>query len=107
MTDLEWFELQTIEAAGVKHHLSRFQLEALKYGEELEVVRERENDFDANAVMLRTAGGAKVGYVPATQAPMFARLIDNGHPLRAEVDYVRSDKMGLGVTLWMKKAGRR
>jgi hypothetical protein len=55
----------------------------LNAGDPLELRREPENEHDPNATLFLFKGDQRVGYVPRQYAPMVARLLDAGTPLRA------------------------
>jgi hypothetical protein len=57
----------------------------LKAGDELRLVREPENRIDGNAIRVETSEGAKIGYVPRKDNPVFARLMDAGKCLFARL----------------------
>ena len=46
--------------------------------ERLEFFREPENTFDPQAIVIKTANGQKLGYVPQKDNLIFARLMDAG-----------------------------
>ncbi len=53
--------------AGLKHHLSRRQYEALKPGEALMLKAEPDNKYDKHAIAIYK-GGDKIGFIPAQEA---------------------------------------
>jgi hypothetical protein len=50
----------------------------LHIDDRLEFFREPENEYDELAIVIRNAGGAKLGYVPRSDNPIVARLMDAG-----------------------------
>lgn len=57
----------------------------LEEGDPLELLREPDNEFDRYAILVRTASGQKIGYVPRYDNLVFARLMDAGKYLFARV----------------------
>jgi hypothetical protein len=65
--------------AGTQFIQGIFELEPnLKEGDKLDFFREPENPHDANAIVIKTTGGVKIGYVPKRDNPVFSRLMDAG-----------------------------
>ncbi|MET0412467.1 MAG: HIRAN domain-containing protein [Polyangiaceae bacterium] len=67
--------------AGEEHYPGSSIVEV---GEELQLVREPTNDYDANAVMVQKSDGTKLGYVPRQYSELVARLVGQGlalHPV--------------------------
>ena len=86
----EIFLLQT-HIAGTSHVKNIKKLaEALQPGERLDLFREPENPYDALAVLVKNQKGQKLGYLPQKQNPIFARLMDAGKQLYAEMDHQRT-----------------
>ena len=54
-------------------------------GDRLDFLREPSNPHDSQAIMVRTEGGAKIGYVPRADNVIFSRLMDAGKLLFARV----------------------
>ncbi len=50
----------------------------LNEGDKLSFFRELNNAYDPHAVVIRTADGVKVGYLPQVDNVVFARLMDAG-----------------------------
>lgn len=85
-------ELITTFVAGPRHHTSPDVLAKLAHGTRLTMAREPANPADRNAVRFTwpdhpfaTRDVKSIGYVPAVQAGMVARLLDAGFPLTAVV----------------------
>ena len=86
----EIFLLQT-HIAGTSHVKNIKKLaEALQPGERLDLFREPENPYDALAVLVKNKKGQKLGYLPQKQNAIFARLMDAGKQLYAEMDHQRT-----------------
>ena len=72
--------------AGTTHVEGIMDLEPhLNIGDKLDFFREPENPHDAGAIVIRTAGGNKIGYVPQDDNVIFSRLMDAGKLLFARI----------------------
>lgn len=58
----------------------------LHAGDELAFFREPDNPYDWKAIVIRTAEGAKIGYVPRKDNLIFARLMDAGKLVLGKID---------------------
>ncbi|MBR6069543.1 MAG: HIRAN domain-containing protein [Ruminococcus sp.] len=70
--------------AGTTHLSDKTVLDVIKVGDKLSLQRE-DNKFDSNAILILAADGRKVGYVPEKDNIIFARLMDAGKMLSAQV----------------------
>lgn len=70
--------------AGTTHIPDKSILETVKEGDKFSLQRE-ENKFDQNAIMMLTNEKKKIGYVPEKDNVIFARLMDAGKLLTANV----------------------
>ncbi|MGI6279205.1 MAG: HIRAN domain-containing protein [Acutalibacteraceae bacterium] len=57
----------------------------LKIGDRLEFFREPDNQHDQNAIVIKTADGVKIGYVPRADNIVFSRLMDAGKLLFGKI----------------------
>lgn len=65
--------------AGTTHIPGIEELEPfLNLDEKLNFFREPDNPYDSCAIVIKTAGGAKIGYVPRRHNLVFSRLMDAG-----------------------------
>lgn len=65
--------------AGTSHVEGIEELEPhLNAGDKLDFFREPENPHDKRAIVIKNAGGVKIGYVPKADNVIFARLMDAG-----------------------------
>ena len=65
--------------AGTSHIEGMEELEPhLQTGDRLDFFREPDNQYDAQAIVIKTADGVKIGYVPRQDNVIFARLMDAG-----------------------------
>jgi hypothetical protein len=76
--------VQRSPVAGFRHYEGRDAWPALKVGDRLELMREPENPYDANAVRVRWQG-RMLGYVPRRDNAAVARLMDRGAALEARI----------------------
>jgi hypothetical protein len=78
--------------AGVRHCVREDEkggkelLDTLTPGTELHLFREPENAVDPWAILVCTANGQKLGYVPHFKNEAIARLMDCGKVFRAYID---------------------
>lgn len=70
--------------AGTSYLKDKTVLKKIKIGDELSLLRE-DNKFDENAICLKTIDSIKIGYVPAKDNVIFARLMDAGKLLKARI----------------------
>lgn len=68
----------------------------LTAGEVLVLVREPSNLFDKNAVAVFSSDGVKLGYVPRTEAPVVAKVIDSGKEPKAQA--LRAGRTEIAIT---------
>ena len=66
--------------AGARHRADTLETDALAPGSPLELHRDRDNEYDANAIAVH-AGGAQVGFVPRELAAELAGELDAGPPV--------------------------
>ncbi|MCD7945286.1 MAG: HIRAN domain-containing protein, partial [Clostridiales bacterium] len=65
--------------AGTSHIENMEALEPdIKPGDRLNFFREADNEYDANAIVIKTTEDEKVGYVPKKDNIVFSRLMDAG-----------------------------
>ena len=88
--------------AGTTHLKDETVLEEIKIGDKLTLRRE-DNRFDSNAILIFTDDERKVGYVPEKDNIIFARLMDAGKMLSAQVISIdvkgSFHKIGIGIFL--------
>ncbi|MDR1297528.1 MAG: HIRAN domain-containing protein [Deltaproteobacteria bacterium] len=79
------FLLET-HVAGLGHipHIDEIE-PTLHVGDKLRLSREPENQHDEMAIVVKTAKGVKIGYVPRSSNAVFARLMDGGKQLGAKI----------------------
>ena len=70
--------LLRFEARGTRYDGRTEQIERVKPGDKIQVVREKENPFNANNFTLLTARGRNVGNMPAELCNAMAPLYDTG-----------------------------
>lgn len=65
--------------AGTSHIENMTALEPyIKPGDRLNFYREADNEYDENAIVIKTVENEKVGYVPKKDNIVFSRLMDAG-----------------------------
>lgn len=111
--DPAWFDLISLPVMGLKHRGEDAIaiVRGLQPNESVIVLRESNNASDPNAIMVRARSqdrqrAAHVGYVPGECAGWLARIMDNGHTLRAHVEYADAREQRLTITLRMRKASK-
>lgn len=60
-------------------------MEEVKVGDSLALMREVNNKYDENAILIKTLKNQKLGYIPQFENIVFARLLDAGKKLTAEI----------------------
>lgn len=87
--------------AGTSHIVGIEELaEHLDEGEKLDFYREPKNEFDNQAIAIKTVNGTKIGYVQRKDNAVFARLMDAGKLLIGRIDSVQ--KCGTWVKIKIK-----
>jgi hypothetical protein len=72
--------------AGTTYVKDKTVLENIKIGDKLVLRREPDNKYDDMAILVLSTEGAKLGYIPEKDNPVFARLMDAGKLMTAKVD---------------------
>ena len=81
--------------AGTTHIEGIEELEPhLNIDDRLEFFREPDNQYDKQAIVIKTADGVKIGYVPQNDNAIFARLMDAGKLLFGKI--TAKEKKALG-----------
>lgn len=87
--------------AGTTHIEGIEELEPhLNADDRLEFFREPDNQYDKQAIVIKTADGVKIGYVPQNDNVIFARLMDAGKLLFGKI--TAKEKKGSWVKLGIK-----
>ena len=76
--------VQSSPLAGFRYHAAAEVWDELRVGDRLELARERDNPYDANAVSVSWRG-RKLGYVPRYENAALAWGLDRGAPLVARI----------------------
>lgn len=88
--------------AGTSHLQDQSVLEDMKPGDRLLMQREN-NKYDPSAIVLKDQKGRKAGYIPAKDNVVFARLMDAGKLLEADVKEIEPRghfwKVSIGISL--------
>ena len=84
--------------AGTSHVEGIKELEPhLQIGDRMAFFREPENPYDAQAIVIKTTDGVKIGYVPRQDNVIFARLMDAGKLLFGKI--TEKEKKGKWVRI--------
>ncbi|OGA23463.1 MAG: hypothetical protein A3I02_13115 [Betaproteobacteria bacterium RIFCSPLOWO2_02_FULL_67_26] len=83
--------VQRSPLAGFRHHDGREIWRDMKVGDRLQLVREPDNPYDANAVRVDWRG-VILGYVPRRDNAAVARQMDRGAALEARVAGLRENR---------------
>jgi len=83
--------VQRSPLAGFRHHDAAETWRHLTVGDRLQLVREEDNPYDANAVRVEWRG-VKLGYVPQRDNAAVARQMDRGTALEARVAVLRENR---------------
>jgi SWI/SNF-related matrix-associated actin-dependent regulator of chromatin subfamily A3 len=89
-------DVRTVIVGGRFYEGALDKIRALKAGEELILAREPSNPYDKNAVAVMAPDGAKLGHVPAADAPLVARAMDRGIEPKAIVQ--RAGNAAIAIT---------
>lgn len=83
--------MQRSPLAGFRHYDGREVWREMKPGDRLQLVREPDNPYDANAVRVEWRG-VKLGYVPRGDNAAVARQMGRGVMLEARVAALRENR---------------
>lgn len=87
--------------AGTTHIEGIEELEPhLNVDDRLEFFREPDNQYDKQAIVIKTIDGVKIGYVPKQDNVIFARLMDAGKLLFGKI--TSKEKKGSWVKIYIK-----
>ncbi|WP_418816838.1 HIRAN domain-containing protein [Pseudoruminococcus massiliensis] len=87
--------------AGTTHIEGIEELEPhLNTDDRLRFFREPDNRYDKQAIVIKTADGVKIGYVPRQDNVIFARLMDAGKLLFGKI--TSKEKKGSWVKIYIK-----
>ena len=83
--------VQRSPLAGFRHHQGGEIWRDLGIGDRLELVRETDNPYDANAVRVDWCG-RKLGYLPRRDNTAVARQLDRGAALEGRVTQLKENR---------------
>lgn len=87
--------------AGTTHIEGIEELEPyLKADDRLEFFREPDNEYDNQAIVIKTVDGVKIGYVPKQDNVIFARLMDAGKLIFGTI--TSKEKKGSWIKIYIK-----
>ena len=96
--------VHTALAAGLRHHDAKAVWAQMKAGDEVTLVRERDNPHDPNAVRVDW-NGRVLGYLPRADNASVARQLDRGNPLRARISRLgkyRNHRLKLEIDVYLR-----
>jgi hypothetical protein len=76
--------VQVSMTAGLRYHEAKAVWDQMQPGDQLMLVREPDNPYDARAVRVEWHGH-KLGYIARTENQAVARQMDRGNPLQARI----------------------
>ena len=92
--------LMNTKVAGTAHVPDIASLaERLKPGDRLFPIREPNNEYDSNAILVLNQKEQKLGYIPKANNPMLAKMMDEGLPLYADVDAVEQNDSWVKIAI--------
>jgi hypothetical protein len=83
--------VQRSPLAGLRHYAGAEAWREMRTGDRLQLVREPDNPYDANAVRVEWRG-MKLGYVPRRDNAAVARQMDRGTALEARIAMLRENR---------------
>jgi len=83
--------VQRSPLAGLRHYGAGEVWREMSPGDRLELVREPDNPYDANAVRIEWRG-RKLGYLPRHDNTAVARQLDRGAALEARVSQLKENR---------------
>lgn len=83
--------VQRSPLAGIRHYEGGEAWRNMAVGDRLQLVREGDNPYDANAIRVEWRG-VKLGYVPRRDNAAVARQMDRGASLEARVASLRENR---------------
>ena len=85
--------------AGAAYHEGSVLTNWLKAGDQLALKREPDNPYDDLAIEVLSQDGIKFGYIPRSQNPILARLMDAGKQISAVVIGRDADDPWTGIDI--------
>lgn len=83
--------------AGLKHHMSRKQYDALQLGGTLTLKAEPENKYDKHAIAIYNCS-YKIGFIPAQEAESLSETL-SAHPLIAVISKKGNEESSAAMSL--------
>lgn len=83
--------LQTSPLAGFQYHAGRALFPLMQVGDRLQLIRESDNPYDAQAVRVEWRG-AMIGYAPRADNVDLARLMDRGTPVEGRIVHLQKGR---------------
>lgn len=70
--------------------LALIESQSLHIGQRLQLVREKDNEYDDDAIEIYTTAGEKLGYVPKKDNHVIARLLDQQQKLTVHIESIHT-----------------
>jgi hypothetical protein len=83
--------VQSSPLAGFRYHEAREVFPQLRLGDRLDLSREPDNAYDANAIRVEWRGH-KLGYVPRAENHALSGVLDRGEPVTARISALRANR---------------
>lgn len=91
-----------LKLSGVTYNNRQKNIQQIKVGEELQYVRESDNSFDKNAIMIKTKSGLEIGYIPKQYNVRLAQNMDKGLIYKIVVSNITgTDNQNKGVNIFV------
>ena len=86
--DVDEYQFNDFPVVGTQYENRNERIEKLRVGDPVELVREPDNQYDSNAILVRTRDGS-LGYISSEHSSLIAPLLDSGEfTCKAEVTTV-------------------
>ncbi len=92
-------ELFDTYVAGTGYLEDQSVLGVIRPGQKLTLLREAGNEHDRKAILVLTADGKKLGYVPRKDNTVFSRLMDAGKMLSARIMSITEKKNNMRIDI--------
>lgn len=94
-----------LKLSGVTFDNRQRTISKLEIGETLFLVRESNNQYDKNAVLVKTKNDADVGYIPAAYNYDIARNLDSGKIYEVKVSAITGGGIGMnyGINIFLRE----
>jgi len=91
-----------VKLVGVTFENRQEKLKRLSDLDSLYLIREPDNKYDANAILVTLEDGTDVGYIPREIAKDLATVMDSGHFKIIVANFIKKEGEKTGVDLILK-----